>query len=414
MSKANDKDERMSRRAERKAKRSGKQATTKDGKPVKKKSAKREAMELLFIALVVVPLINIFFLQSYAIPTSSMENEMLVGDKLFVSKVNYGPRIPMTPLALPYVHNSIFGGASYTDAVQLPYYRLPGFSAIKRNDIVVFNYPGDVHKDIPVDKRTNYVKRCVAVAGESISIKNGQVLINEKESNKLVNLQHAYKIITNGNTFNPKVMRKNGVKEIMIQVPSGDYFMVKHGDLRQIKGQNYVMMLTEKAAEEVGKMGNVMEIEKMVRPNGEPNPRIFPHDSNRRWSIDNFGPVYLPKRGDKLPLDSLNYPLYELAIKHYENNPTLKWDGQQALIKGKPVAEYEFKQNYYFMMGDNRHNSEDSRYWGFVPEDHIVGKPVFVWLSTDDQSEDPSKGFFAKLFSGDIKVRWNKSMRFVK
>lgn len=349
-----------------------------------KKSAKREVLELLFIALIIVPTINIFFLQSYAIPTSSMEHELLVGDKLFVSKLNYGPRIPMTPLALPYVHNTIFGTKSYTEAVKIPYYRLPGLSTVKNSDIVVFNYPPDVEKEMPVDKRTNYVKRCVGIAGDSLAIEDGVLIINGSKVENHEDVQHAYRVITKSGSLNPKVMKKLGIRE---------KFASQEGV--------YIMMLKDKTAEELKKLSYVSDVEKMIQPKGEFNPRVFPQSSLFDWNIDNYGPVYIPKEGDVVKLDSANHFLYSRIIRDYEGNPSYEFKEGKAFIDGQEVAEYTFKMNYYFMMGDNRHNSQDSRYWGFVPEDHIVGKPVFVWLSTEKDA-----GWLDW-------IRWNKSMRVI-
>ena len=354
---------------------------TPDKKQARKKSVKREILELLFIALVLVPLINMFLLQSYAIPTSSMEGTMLVGDKLFVSKLSFGPRVPMTPLAIPYVHNSIFGMPSFTTLLSLPYKRLPGFGSVKRGDIVVFNYPPEVDKDIPVDKRTNYVKRCVAQGGDTLQVIDGQVYIQGKPSENKPGFQHAY-MVRASSPFNPKVKEKMGISEVFQGNEVG----------------TYIMMLSDATAAELKKMANVDTIYKAVRQKGEADPRVFPFDSKLDWNIDNYGPIYLPKKGDKIVLTEANFSIYETAIKKYENNPNLEWKNGQAFINGQAISAYEFKMNYYFMMGDNRHNSEDSRYWGFVPEDHVVGKPVFVWLS--------SNPFF--------NIRWNKSMRTVE
>ena len=357
----------------------------------KPKSTKREVLELLFIALILVPLINIFFLQSYAIPTSSMESEMLVGDKLFVSKLSYGPRVPMTPLALPYVHNSLFNSASYIESVQLPYYRFPGTSTLTNGNIVVFNYPGDDpggSQDHPVDKRTNYVKRCVGIAGDSLKIVDGEVYVNGEHLVRPERSQFMYRVVLNSPAgLSKKVRKKLGIREI------------------QSDGGNsgiYAMHLSDKAAEELKKMAVVVDIEKIIHPKGViTENRIFGNDTTKRWNRDNYGSIYIPKVGDKIKITTENHALYDKAIKVYENNPTYKFENDQAFIDGKPIDEYEFKMNYYFMMGDNRHHSLDSRYWGFVPEDHIVGKPVFVWLSTE------SKGSWSEW------IRWDKSFRTV-
>ena len=350
------------------------------------KSLWREVGELLFIAVILVPMINIFVLQSYAIPSSSMEGELLVGDKLFVSKLHYGSRVPMTPLALPYVHNSIFDSKSYTTVLELPYMRLPGFSPLERGNIVVFNLPTDVKKGFPVDKRTNYVKRCVAAAGEELQIIDGEVLINGEKQAAPERSQFAYMVNTKaGENFNPKSLKKMGVVEVF-QGP-----------------ESYIMMLNEKVAAEVEALPNVSSFEKMIYPAGDFDPRIFPHKSELGWNIDNYGPIYIPKIGDKIALNKDNFAIYETAIRDYENNPSLEWKDDKVYLDGQVIDSYEFKINYYFMMGDNRHNSEDSRYWGFVPEDHVVGKPVFVWLSTEKNSEGWSDW-----------VRWAKSFRIIK
>lgn len=367
-------------------------ASMEEKKAKQPKSTKREILELLFIALILVPLINIFLLQSYAIPTSSMESEMLVGDKLFVSKIHYGPRVPMTPLALPYVHNSVFGAQSYTEAVSLPYMRMPGISTLTNNNIVVFNYPGNDpggSPDHPVDKRTNYVKRCVGIAGDSLKIVDGEVYINGSLLERPEKSQFMYRVVldTPGG-LSKRVRKKLGIREI------------------QSDGSNsgiFAMHLTDKAAEELGKMKIVVNIEKLIHPQGRTFERqgIFGNDTTKNWNRDNYGSIYIPKAGEKVKITSENHTLYDKAIKVYENNPTYKFENGQASINGNPIEEYAFKMNYYFMMGDNRHHSLDSRYWGFVPEDHIVGKPVFVWLSTE------SNGTWSEW------IRWDKSFRTV-
>ena len=370
---------------------------------VKQKSWKRELLELAIIAFVIVPLINIFVLQSYAIPTSSMENEMLVGDKLFVSKFHYGARVPMTPIAFPYVHNTLFGAPSYTEAVKLPYMRLPGISPLKRNNIVVFNYPGDVKYDIPVDKRENYVKRCVAVAGDEIKMVEGEVFINGKPAKKLENLQHSYQVMTTNEPFNPKKIKELGISEVYPFPRRGNSPPFPISKLGGVKASAYTFMLTEKAASALEKMSNVQAVKKLIQPTEAVDVHIFPRDERLGWNLDNFGPIYLPKAGESIKLDSTNFAIYEYHIRNYEGEKDIMFKNNQAYLNGKAIDSYTFKQNYYFMMGDNRHNSADSRYWGFVPEDHIVGKPIFVWLSTEKNATGWSDW-----------VRWGKSMRTVQ
>ena len=368
--------------------------TEEEGK--KKKSVKREIAELAFIALILVPLINIFVLQSYAIPTSSMESEMLVGDKLFVSKLHFGPRIPQTPLALPYVHNSIFGIKSYTEAVKLPYMRLPGFSKIKRNNIVVFNYPTDHTLGFPVDKRTNYVKRCVGMPGDNLEVREGYVYIDGKKEPERKSLQFHHNLFTGGKPLNKRRMEEAIGKPEPVCPPG----QVGGGCLPTTMGRSY--HISAEMAEKAKQLSGVDSIARFLHPEGRAGIAGVKHSN---WNRDFFGPIYLPKKGDKIKLDTMNYLLYETAIRIYENNPNLKWNNQEqkAYLNGKVIDEYTFKMNYYFMMGDNRHNSADSRFWGFVPEDHIVGKPVFVWLSTDKDAD----GWLSW-------IRWGKTFRFVK
>ncbi len=388
------------RAEERRNKKAAEKATNKvkskdANKDVKQKSARRELMELLIIAFVIVPALNIFALQSYAIPTSSMESEMLVGDKLFVSKLHYGPRFPTTPIAFPYVHNSLMGMQSYLD-LRVPYFRLPGFTSIKRGDIVVFNFPPDViDKNLPIDRTDNYVKRCVAVKGDSLQVIQGDVHINGVKMDIPRNRQHGY-VVSTKEPFSKRTKRKLRQE---LDINTGKT------ELRKMSGNRYMMFLTEDKVEAVRSLDNVLAVTPLLQdaPPEKPDPRVFPND--QAWNVDNYGPLYIPKEGDKIALTAENINVYEDVIKYHENNPGFKWDksSQQASIDGQPITEYTFKMDYYFMMGDNRHNSLDSRAWGFVPESHVVGKPIFVWLSTDHNAE----GW------GDW-IRWGKSFRGVQ
>lgn len=367
--------------------------TATDTKPTpNKKSLKREAIEFAIIILVIVPFINMFIMQSYAIPTSSMEGEMLVGDRLFVSKLHYGPRVPMTPLALPYFHNRITSNTkSYVEWLKVPYYRLPGFRSVKRNDIVVFNYPGDKEQGMPVDKRENYIKRCVGIAGDSLSVVGGEVYIDGKPSLHPRNVQFGYWLMpTNVNDLSPftEALQSAGVKQ--------------HRDIIGQSEQGFLVLLTdEKAAEIKANTSVFAQVEKQLSKAGSTNPDMYPQDTSFHWSLDNYGPLYLPKKGDKISLNAENYKKYYIAIRDYEGHKDIAWNAaeQRAYIDGKAVDSYEFMMNYYFMMGDNRHNSQDSRYWGMVPEDHIVGTPFFIWLSTEPEAN------WANW------IRWNKSFR---
>ena len=415
---------------ERKAERLGKGGKRKrnkeekeDKKGKKKKSAAREWGETLIFALVVVPLINAFVLQSYAIPTSSMEGSMLVGDKLFVSKINYGPRVPMTPLALPFMHDRIWGTdkQSYTEAVTLPYMRLPGFKKVKSGDIVVFNWPaGDtlttkfwsqatmrqleqrfggkegVNRKFkvvsrPVDRRENYVKRCIAAPGDSLKIINAQVYVNNVpfEDSKYVQYEHI--VETRQGSISEKNLKALG----FTSREKG----IEYGLVRGSQNQ-YWMKISDKTAEEMASFPYVRSVTKRIQDPGVPNPNIFPYSPNLKWNVDNFGPLWVPKKGETIQIDSKEtYDLYERAIRIYEGNAGLKWKNGQAELDGQALGSYTFKMNYYWMMGDNRHNSQDSRMWGFVPEDHIVGTPIFVWLSTE-----PDNNLLKK-------IRWGKSFR---
>lgn len=371
----------------------------KDDKKKKKKSIFREWFDAGLFAVVAATLIRTFFIEAYTIPTPSMEGSLLVNDYLFVSKVAYGPRIPNTPLAVPLVHNTIFGGESYTEAVQWGYHRLPGFGDVERNDIVVFNFPhGDtIIKEAPeqdyyslcreygrntivglntivtrpVDKKDNYIKRCVAIAGDKLEVRDGIVYINGQKGEVFPHAQSSYKVATNGFALSADVLEEHRI------------------DPPQLMGNNlYLYNLPNDKVELIRKQPQVASLEPFNDPAGYvPNSPMywtFPYDTaNYKWNKDNYGPITIPKKGATVQLTPENISLYRRLIDIYEDNDFEERNGK-FYIDGKEASSYTFKMNYYWMMGDNRHNSLDSRYWGYVPEDHVVGKASFVWFSHEN------------------------------
>ncbi len=345
----------------------------------RKKTKIREWVDALVFAVVAATLIRGFVVEAYTIPTSSMEKSLLVGDFLFVSKVHYGPRVPMTPLSFPFAHHTmpLINTQSYLEWVKLPFMRLPGFTDIERNDVVVFNYPMEDYR--PTDKRENYIKRCLAIPGDDLEIIDRQVHVNGKASENPPEHQFNYRIQTNGGAINPKVLEKMHVTE---------------GGPIAAKGI-FQYTLTHENKEKIDKMKNVTDIRPVNLPKGYAQEMLFPHDKQFAWNLDNYGPIHVPKAGETLTLDEKNIHVYRRIIEFYEHN-TLSIAGGKFIINGEETDTYTFKLNYYFMMGDNRHNSADSRYWGFVPEDHIVGKAWLIWMSWDANGS-----FFSK-------IRWNR------
>ncbi len=387
-----------------------------------KKGPVREWLDAIIFAVVAATIIRTFLFEAYTIPTSSMEKSLLVGDFLFVSKISYGPRLPNTPLAFPFVHHTLpwsETAKSYVEWVKWPYYRFAGLGPVKRNDAVVFNYPaGDTLSDKfqsnisyysmvresgrdkvlsderrfgkiiarPVDKRENYIKRCVGLPGDVIQIVNGELLVNGQPNPVAGTLQFRYLVKTDGSGINQRVLDKYNITEGRSGNRAGEY----------------TFWISEDVAQSLAGLSGIQSVTKIVETTTDWNPDIFPNSNLYPWNIDNYGPIEVPKAGQTVPINLQSLPFYERIITAYEGNK-LEVKGNDIYINGAPATSYTIKMNYYWLMGDNRHNSADSRYWGFVPDDHIVGKAVFVWLSLDKNKS---------LFGG--KIRFDKSMRFVK
>lgn len=384
-----------------------------------KKGPVREWLDAIVWAVVAALIIRTFLFEAYTIPSSSMEKSLLVGDYLVVSKIGYGPRVPNTPLAFPFVHHTLpwsKTAKSYIEKPQLPYKRLPGTTDIKRNDPIVFNFPaGDTVSEVyqsnvtfyqlcryfgrdkvmsdkkqfgniitrPVDKRENYVKRLIGMPGDTLQIIDGIVYINGEIGEQPNEMQHNYIVKITGNGINPKILEKYNITE---------GYRTAHAD-------ELIFNMTADIAEEFRKLPFVKSVERRIAPAGtEVSEDIFPNDTTHfKWNADNFGPIVIPQEGKTVKINTENIALYDRIIRAYELNDMKIKDGK-IFINGEETDKYTFKMDYYWMMGDNRHNSQDSRFWGYVPVDHIVGKPVFVWLSMDKNTG---------------KIRYNKTFRFV-
>ena len=357
-----------------------------------------DTVSSLLFAIVVATFVHTYFIQPFTIPTSSLEKTLLVGDFLFVSKVNYGARTPMTTVALPMVHDTIplTKKKSYLTWPELPYFRLPGFQTIERNDIVVFNWPIDtVYKfrdqsglrvDKPIDKKSNYVKRCVGVPGDQFEIKDGIVFVNGKELilPERARPQFSYKVALDGKT---PIDFEYLLQDMDITDGAGFMDAEKRDTL-------FIAALTAANAERLQQIPGITGVQKIISKEVESG--IFPHIN--KWNRDNFGPIYIPQQGKTVALNLETLPFYKAIITDYEKND-LKVTGSEIRINGKIATTYTFQQNYYWMMGDNRHNSEDSRYWGYVPENHIVGKPTFIWMSYDSNAKGLKKIRWERLFT---------------
>jgi len=353
-----------------------------------------EWSDALWFATLAATVIRSYFIEAYTIPTSSMEKSLLVGDFLFVSKFHYGTRLPVTPLAFPFAHNIMpltDSTPSYFSFMKMPYKRLPAINDIKNNDVVVFNYPYEDGR--PFDKKENYIKRCLAIAGDSIKVHNGQVYINNIPAENPPKMQFKYYVKFNENGFwNEKtfqgMLRRYDISE-------GEN--LPHGNL------DFAFPLSATNKLSMEKEAGVVKVDSLFSKEGEYQEYIFPHNPKLAWSVDFYGPLYVPKAGDVIQLDSIQYSLYERAIRVYENNPGFRMENGKFYMGNNPIESYTFKYNYYFMMGDNRHNSADSRFWGFVPETNVVGKALFVWMSWDKNGENIFK-----------KVRWDRLFTLIK
>ncbi len=355
-------------------------------KSEKKKSPLREWTDAILFAVIAATIIRTFFIEAFTIPTPSMEKSLLVGDFLFVSKVSYGARVPMTPISFPFAHHTMpltDSVKAYSEIVKLPYYRLPGLGKVEHGDCVVFNYPMEDFR--PTDKKENYIKRCIGLPGDTLEVREAQVFINGVSAGTPPNSQLGYIVKTNDGFFNPDVLRKMNINEYY--GPSDN---------------NYMMFLTDENVAKIKTFSNVISVEPEVRKKGAVEPEIFPQDQKINWNLDNFGPLYIPKAGATIPLNMDNISLWKRLITMYEMD-NLKIKDSVIYINDKVATSYTFKKDYYFMMGDNRHNSLDSRFWGFVPIDHIVGKAVFIWLSIDANETNIFK-----------KLRFNRMFTFVK
>lgn len=366
------------------------------------KSKVREWWDAILFAVVAATLIRWLIMEAYTIPTPSMENSLLVGDFLFVSKFHYGTRTTSTPLQVPLTHQKIWltNIPSYVEWIKLPQYRLPGISEVKREDVVVFNVPPkslNEGVDYPVDLKTNYIKRCVGIPGDILEIKDQIVYANGTALALPPEMQLSYEIRANGQ-INARNLEKLGLNlDDMAATPT----MLNDG--RFI----YAFHLTKEKYEKLSKeKPSYIESISLIKSPSTGEYDIFPYStytqsSNPKkkyvsWSRDNFGPLWVPKEGATIPVNDSTMSIYGFTILDYEHHDNAKIEDGKLIIDGKELTEYTFKQDYYFMMGDNRHNSLDSRYWGFVPADHIVGKAFFIWLSIDKDG-----GFFNK-------IRWRR------
>jgi signal peptidase I len=413
-------------------------STYKLNRSLKPRTALGEWVSSIAFAIIAATLVHTYVMQPYTIPTSSLEKTLLVGDYLFVSKFHYGARVPTTTIATPMLHDSIptaivseKNTKSYLNKPLLPYLRIPGFQKIKRNDIVVFNWPVDtlVHwmdpskgTDFkPLDKKTNYVKRCVGIAGDTLEVRDGYVYINGKQNilPDRAKLQFYNKVYSKKGLSTQKLLRytdkeferkfiinfssQSQIEKVMRyavnnpkKIKDNEFIITTSDegvpqwiingyrlDIKEISTKIRKANITDEIAAKLRKDSEVDSVVKVINPRGNKGNNMFPQATNLSWNTDNYGPIYIPKKGTTVPLNMNSIPFYERIIGDYENNQ-LEVIGEHIFINGKKTTSYTFKQDYYWMMGDNRQNSLDARSWGYVPFDHVVGKPVLIWFSINE------------------------------
>ncbi|WP_400073639.1 signal peptidase I [Zobellia russellii] len=409
------------------------------------KTATGEWVSSIAFAIIAATLVHTYFIQPYVIPTPSLERTLRVGDLLFVSKFHYGARTPMTTVAAPMVHDTlpILGVKSYLNKPQLPYFRIPGFTKVDRNDIVVFSWPADTVRQFfkkekgvikPIDKKSNYVKRCVGIPGDSLAVIDGYVYINGKQlqlsdrakpqydyalySSKGVSSTLLEKVGATGwsrkyiiNSLNQQQLngiqkyvkgyrqRNDGKLEVYTNEGGIPVSVARKNaiSLAEETGLKRIVPLTDEMVAQLKNEASLDSIVRIVEKKGVPGGNIFPQSPDYPWNYDQMGPIYIPQKGATVPLNLKVLPLYKKIIREYEGN-TISVSGNQIKINDQVADSYTFKQDYYWMMGDNRDHSEDSRAWGYVPENHIVGTPIFIWLSVDNFND----GIFS------WKPRWDR------
>jgi signal peptidase I len=354
--------------------------------PKTKKSTGKEWFEAIVFAVFAATFIRWVFMEAYVIPTPSMEKSLLVGDFLFVSKLEYGPRTPKTPLQIPLTHAKVWGTdvPSYLSWIQMPQFRLPSLGEVERGDVVVFNYPPELEH--PKDLRTHYIKRCVGIPGDNVEVKEGYVYVNGEMGDNPDYMQFRYFLVSD-QMIRPRVFDQYEVSE---------YYQ----GVNEFGEKGYIIFTTPPIAEQLKSLSFVQRVDWEIESEDYVEPRIFPDARYFRWNADYFGPLEVPYRGMTIEVDEYNLAKYGSTIENYEGHDKVEIDIDQLVIDGESIAEYTVQKDYYFMMGDNRHNSEDSRYWGFVSEDFIVGEASFIWLSLDNNKGLLEKVRWSRLFQG--------------